>query len=240
VTDIPIDVLSLGTVKLPPDHPRAGERDCPVQAFLVRHPDGPFLVDSGVADDHELINDLYRPTVVPVVDALNGAGIDERDLVGIVNTHLHFDHCGQNRSLSSVPVHVQAAELEASTEPLFTIPEWAHIHAKRRRVVHGDEEIATGVHLVLTPGHTPGHQSVLIEAADGERRLIVGQCCYSCGEFRTGDVLAADMHDESFIRAGAESLERLRALGPSRAHFSHDRTVFTDHVQWRVDPSKRR
>lgn len=228
---VTVTVLSLGEVHLPDWHPRAGDRTCAIQAFLIRHPDGPVLVDTGVGSDHDLINEIYRPTVVPIVNALNAAGVDERDLRAIVNTHLHFDHCGQNRSLPSTPVYVQAPELAAAEAPMFTVPEWAFIHTDRKRIVHGDEEIAPGVHLIPTPGHTPGHQSILVDGQDGPE-LIVGQCCYTCTEYEAGQVSPSDIHDETLLEAGVESLARLRQLRAEVAYFSHDHNVHRRQAVW--------
>ncbi len=224
-TGVSISPLALGSVTLPDTHPRAVEGDCLIQGFVIHHPDGPIVVDTGVADDHDRLNELYQPVVVPLIDALNSAEVDERDVVGIVNTHLHFDHCGQNRALPTVPVYVQAAELEAAQLPRFTIPEWAEISPERRRVIDGDDEIAAGVTVVATPGHTPGHQSVVVRSGD-RIEVIVGQCCCTCEEFRSGSLLPADMHDESMLDQGHASLDRLRRLDPAAGYFSHDAAVF--------------
>ncbi len=220
-----ISTLSLGSVKLPDAHPRAAEGDALIQGFVIHHPDGPIVVDTGVADDHDRLNELYQPTAVPLIDALNSVGVDEREVAGIINTHLHFDHCGQNRTLPSVPVYVQAAELAAALLPRFTIPEWAEITPERQRVIDGDAEIAAGVTVVATPGHTPGHQSIVVRSGD-RVEVIVGQCCYTCSEFSSGTLLPADMHDESMLDQGRASLERLRRLDPAAGYFSHDTTIF--------------
>ncbi len=221
-----VDVLELGEVMLPDWHPRAADGTCVIRGFAIRHPDGVILFDTGVAGDHEWVNDMFRPTVVPIVEAVNGAGIDERDVVGIVNSHLHFDHCGQNRFLPEVPVYAQQAELDAVEQPRFTIQEWARIDPGRVRLVDGDEEIASGVHVLSTPGHTPGHQSMLIEHGGGGPTLLAGQCCYTCAEFAAGEVAPKDVHDESFMTTALESLARLRSLHPSVTHLAHDRQPY--------------
>ncbi len=107
-----VTVLPLGVVRLPDWHPRAADGSYVIQGYAIEHPDGVILFDTGVADDHPVINEVYEPTMVPIVDALGAVGIDERDVTAIVDSHLHFDHCGQNRSLPSVPVYVQQSEYE--------------------------------------------------------------------------------------------------------------------------------
>lgn len=221
-----LDVLDLGRVTLPDWHPLAATDGVAIiRGFAITHPDGVFLFDTGVADDHELLNEMYQPSAVPIVEAVNGAGIDERDIAGIVNSHLHFDHCGQNRFLAGVPVFVQRAELEAIEIPRYTIPEWARIDDDRRRTLDGDEEIAPGVHVLSTPGHTPGHQSVMIDHGEDRRTLLVGQACYTCAQFETGEVRDDNVHDDSWMPAALESLRRLRSLHAQIAHFSHDDRV---------------
>lgn len=221
---ITVEVLQLGSVRLPANHPRAADRTCLIQAFLIHHPDGLILVDTGCADDNPIINEMYSPDVVSVIGALNAVNIDERDVVAIVNTHLHFDHCGQNRLFPNTPVWVQQAELAAASQPHFTVPGWAEINPARQRLVDGDAVIADGLTLIATPGHTPGHQSLLIES-DQQRELLVGQACYTCEEFLAGEPEPADMHDKSLLAVGQESLDRLRSLGSTTARFSHDRRV---------------
>ena len=180
-----------------------------------------------VGHGHPLIDDLYKqPTITPIIEALHTIGIDERDVTAIVNSHLHFDHCGQNHVLPSVPVYVQSAELAAAQLPHYTIAEWAYIEPDRRRVVDGDEEIAPGVQILATPGHTPGHQSLLVQGPDGQAQLVAGQCCYTCAEFNAGAVAADNIHDETYRDVAAETIGRLRRLDIAAVHFSHDRTIY--------------
>lgn len=124
-----------------------------------------------------------------VVHALAEVGVRPEAIDVVAMTHLHFDHSGgaTRRTASGVePVFqrarhvVQAAELRDATHP----------HERNRAsylgesflplvsaglidAVEGEAELLPGVRVVPTPGHTPGHQSVLIEA-EGERVLFLG------------------------------------------------------------------
>ena len=162
-----IDRLVLATVTTVPEwHPEYDTfTPFPVNAWVIRHPDGVILVDTGVGLGNGLIDDWYHPHATPLTAALDIVGVVPSDIVAVVLSHLHFDHCGQQGALAA-PVYVQATEFEAAQTPGYTVTEWATIPDDRFRLVHGDETIAEGVHLLSTPGHTPGHQSVLIEAAD--------------------------------------------------------------------------
>ena len=103
-----IDRLLLADLALPDWHPRFGEGRCIVYADVVHHPDGPILFDTGVGTGSELIERLYEPLVWPVAERLAAVGVEAADLVAVVISHLHFDHCGQQLSLGA-PVYVQRA-----------------------------------------------------------------------------------------------------------------------------------
>jgi N-acyl homoserine lactone hydrolase len=215
-----IDRLELAELALPEWHPRAADGSCVVLGYVVHHPDGPVVFDTGVGHGSELIEDLYHPTVHDLVGRLAEVGVDERDVVAVVCSHLHFDHCGQNAALAA-PVHVQAAERAAATAPGFTIPEWATLPDERWRVVDGDAELADGLRVVATPGHTPGHQSVVVAGGD-DVVVLGGQCTYTAAEFADGTVAVEDAHDASWHPTAVDSLSRLRSFRPTRTLFSHD------------------
>jgi N-acyl homoserine lactone hydrolase len=165
----------------------------------------------------------YHPRITPLLEALGGAGVAPSDVIAVVVSHLHFDHCGQLGALAA-PVYVQAAEFEAAQEPGYTVPEWAAISEDRLRLVHGDHYIAEGISLLSTPGHSPGHQSVLVEAR-GERAVIAAQCAFQAAELRSGQPAASNCHGDSWQEAAAKSLNRIRDLAPLTAHLSHDAEV---------------
>jgi glyoxylase-like metal-dependent hydrolase (beta-lactamase superfamily II) len=190
-----------------------------VHAWVIRHPDGPVLVDTGIGPGHALIEEWYRPRVTLLADALAGIGLGVGDIAAVVVSHLHFDHCGQLPALAA-PVHVQADEHRAAQAEGYTVPEWADIPADRLRLVRGDDEIAPGIRLLATPGHTPGHQSVVVEAA-GDRVVLAAQCAYRASELRTGEPSPTNC-DAGGREAGRASLARVRALGPCLCHLSHD------------------
>lgn len=217
-----VNRLRLAEVTLPEGHPplpdgRDGYR---IFSYLIDHPDGPLLVDTGVGMGNDLIDEVYNPKVTPIEDALTKHGVRVEDVTAIVNTHLHYDHCGQNHSLDA-PVYVQQAEVEAARKPGYTVPEWAAIPPGRLREIDGDATIADGVKVLATPGHTPGHQSVLIESQAG-CAVIAGQAVFWAGEWEDRRVSELNAEDTS---AGQPSLERLQALQPLAVYFSHDDTV---------------
>jgi glyoxylase-like metal-dependent hydrolase (beta-lactamase superfamily II) len=222
-----IDRLTLATVtSVPTMHPEYDTfAPFPVHAWVIRHPDGMILVDTGIGLGNGDIDEWYHPEATPLTPALGEVGLAPSDIAAVVISHLHFDHCGQQNILSA-PTYVQAIELEASKAPGYTIPDWADIPKDRLRLVLGDDEIADGIRLLSTPGHTPGHQSVLIEAGD-ERVVIAAQCAYRSEELRTGQPASSNLYDESWADEALHSLQRLRALAPVTTHLSHDSEIVT-------------
>lgn len=220
-----VDRLRLASVtKLPGWHSALpnGSSGYDVFAYLIHHPTGPILVDTGIGIGSAFIDELYEPSVTPLDDALRNVGVSVGDLLAVVNTHLHFDHCGQN-STTPAPCYVQRAEVESAKKPRYTVPEWASIPGDRLRQLDGEAEIADGVVMLPTPGHTPGHQSVLVESTAG-RAVIAGQAAWHHVEWNSG---TADEGNAGEVAAAQRSLDALRALDPRFVYFSHDSHTVT-------------
>src|ERR1044072_2184001 len=92
-----------------------GER-WPGYIHVVEHPQGRVLVDTGLLDSPPELNEECSPRFDP--DAI------PRDVICVINTHLHFDHCGGNRLFAGMPIYVQRVEREAARAEDYTIPEW--------------------------------------------------------------------------------------------------------------------
>ena len=217
-----IDIVPMGRVtRVPEWYPVTAGSAFEVHGFVIHHPEGAIVVDAGIGDGDEFIDELYAPQTVDIRDSLASCGVDLESVQAVVLTHLHFDHCGQARRLGA-PTFVQRAELQAALVPGYTVPEW--IPDGDVRLVDGDLVIAAGVRLLATPGHTFGHQSVAVEAEDG-RAVIVGQVCYRGQDFAAPEPVPDC--DEDMVDLAGSSIERLRALAPATFYFSHDDQVLS-------------
>ena len=212
--------LALGHVT-PRRGPFAGKR-APILAFLIRHPQGPLLVDTGVGSGHDGIDSLYAQELVSLRDALAANGCAPSEIKAVINMHLHFDHCGQNRLFAGTPIYVQAAEYEAADAYAYTVPEWFQFAGAKYEQLTGEAEIARGVSVLPTPGHTPGHQSVLVDVEDG-LAIIAGHAAYTAAEYADEEPApGGDWDDEAYAR----SLVLLKELAPRRVYFSHDPVIW--------------
>jgi N-acyl homoserine lactone hydrolase len=157
----------------------------PVFAWAIRTGEGTILVDTGMIDSTPELDEEWRPTLYPERIP--------RNVSLVVNTHLHFDHCGGNRLFAGLPIHVQRVEREAAREPGYTVPEWVEFDGARYVELDGEAEIAPGVRVLPTPGHPLGHQSVLVETDDG-LVVVAGDVAYRWEDFEAagGAILALD------------------------------------------------
>src|SRR3954463_12347201 len=96
-----------------------GER-MPVYVHVIDHPNGRVLVDTGLTELHPAVADLD-----PRLHPLNKQDFDLAGIDIVVNTHLHFDHCGGNHLFAGRPIYVQRRELDdARSLADYTIREW--------------------------------------------------------------------------------------------------------------------
>jgi N-acyl homoserine lactone hydrolase len=228
VGDVRVVPFLVSELRLPPDEQEAlGREWWPSYAHAVIHGEGVFLFDNGVGTGNAEIERAYAPRVTPIEDALARHGVSLADVTGAANCHLHFDHSGQNVRLpKGVPIFVQRREWERVHEPDYTVPEWIDAPGLVYEVIDGETEVAAGLRLIPTPGHTHGHQSLLIEASDGVVALA-GQAVQSRAEWEG----ASDEAHSGAASAGdpyayPRSVERLRWLEPVRVHFAHDPAIW--------------
>jgi N-acyl homoserine lactone hydrolase len=130
-------------------------------------------------DSRPDLDETFAPVPHPLPDEL----VDRVALV--INTHLHFDHCGGNRRFAGTPIHVQARELADGISGETYVNEWVDFAGANYVEHDGEAEVLPGIRLLPTPGHTEGHQFVLVDTADG---LVVlgGDVAYTFRELGNG------------------------------------------------------
>ena len=194
-------------------------KEWPVHGFVVTHPGGAVLVDTGCGGPDEVLND-WRVVNRSVADALAGLDMTPADIDLVINTHLHFDHCGQNAVFSRVPCYVQRTELDRAKRESPDLYDWFGFMNARWELLDGDIEILPGLSVITTPGHTVGHQCVVV-ATSGQADLLIGDAAYTPHQFAgppDKDVLPGQA---SNLVAWRGSLDRIRSLEPDRVHFCH-------------------
>ena len=220
--------LHLAKLHLPEDESWPAGMPFPVVAHAVTHRDGVFLFDTGLGTGRPEIDEELSPERVSLPEALGAHGIDMADITAVANCHLHVDHSGQNGLFPSRPIFVQRREWAMVHEPDYTIPEWVDVPGLSYEVLDGEHEVAPGLRVIPTPGHAPGHQSLVVETGEGNV-LIAGQALLSLLEWNgeadealSGEPPPDDERHEAYVA----SVRRLRELDPVRVHFVHDPEVW--------------
>jgi len=170
----------------------------PVFAYAVTTDVGLVLVDTGMTDSTPELDAEWGPVLRPWPEL--------GKVAAVVNTHLHFDHCGGNRRFAGTPTYVQRAELAAAKEPDYLV-EWARFPGESYVELDGDAGLFAGVSVLFTPGHSAGHQSVVVETADG-LVVLAGDVTHSLEELHDG---------------ATPSIRRVHELRPDLVYLSHHR-----------------
>jgi glyoxylase-like metal-dependent hydrolase (beta-lactamase superfamily II) len=166
----------------------------PVFAFLVRANGEYGLIDTGqkvagIKDPEKIWGErakVFIPDLAEeddIAHRLGQIGLKATDISWVIHTHLHWDHTGGNHHFPGADFYVQKKEYAYAKYPdAFYSASYMANHfgvVKHYHLIEGDKEVSSGVWAVSSPGHTPGHQSVLLHMCDGRRILVAGDAVYS-------------------------------------------------------------
>jgi N-acyl homoserine lactone hydrolase len=212
----------------------------PVWSGMLRTSAGIVLFDTGLHPVHVDRPDATygaQSAVKPVMDRADAivarlaeVRVRPDDVAIVVNSHLHFDHAGNNGAFPKATFVVQGEHLAfAKGKPNFPgvywdIPELTYLP------VTGRTRVAPGVEVVPTPGHAPGHQSLVIDLPETGRVVLCGDAAFTRENLERGEIRAPDE------TAAKKSLALIRSL----VNDDLDR-VFTSHdvaswPRWRHSP----
>jgi 4-pyridoxolactonase len=202
----------------------------PAYALLVDHPDGLFMVDTGFDLEHtNRVLPFELPEQTPaqtIPEQLRACGYEPGDVDTLIMSHLHFDHCGGNKHLPHAKVVLHEKELPQAREPQpferlgYSDRSW-DIDGLNIETISGDVEIASGLHLLETPGHTVGHYSLLVDSTVRRPMLFAIDVVYCVEAYEKG--VQPGFHNDP--TAGVRSIARIKQLAEehgAEVFFSHD------------------
>ena len=215
----------------------AGEVRLPIPSYLIEHPKGTALFDTGMHPDCQRdpaaragarIAALFRfdyGAGEDVAARLQALGRDPAKIDLVVNSHLHFDHVGGTECIPNATVVVQRREWQAGQDPEMAAARGFNRRdydlGHKLRLVDGEHDLFDDGAVVLlpTPGHTPGHQSLKVRLPTGDV-VLAADACYFCRTLRERRLPMTSWDPEAMLR----SLDRLAALeaGGARLIFGHD------------------
>jgi N-acyl homoserine lactone hydrolase len=209
----------------------------PIPAYLIEHPKGTALFDTGMHPDCQrdpvgrvgrraagLFAFDYHPGE-EISARLNALGHDPGKVDLIINSHFHFDHVGGNALIPNATLLVQRREWETGMDPELATPlgfdprdfDLGH----KVRLVDGEHDVFGDGSVVCLPthGHTPGHQSLKLRLAAGDI-VLAADSCYFCRTLRERR-LPRFVYDRDGMLASLDRLAGLEA-GGARIFFGHD------------------
>lgn len=217
---LPVGEVCVGWDVLAPGVRSGGRVHIPVWSFLIKTDNGhTIVVDTGLhpgnIDDphytnrHEskaMYQDIFHHGMRSedyLLRRLADLHVAPEEVTDVINTHLHYDHCGNNRLFKNAKIWVQREQYEEAKEDpggayeqeLWDDPSLTY------ELVDGEPELFPGVTIVRSPGHAPGHQSVLIDLKNDGKFILCGDA-----------IILREMLEHDSWGAGA-NLEELRQTG---------------------------
>jgi glyoxylase-like metal-dependent hydrolase (beta-lactamase superfamily II) len=185
----------------------------PIYVFYLDGGDEKILIDTGLEQFvvPEELGRQYGLEILEFEDALQTVGARPEDIDLIIHTHLHNDHCENDYKCTKAKIVTQKAEYEffKNPHPLDHRYYPDLLDGLDVELVEGDTVLREGIELILTPGHTPGGQSVAVQTSAG-RAIITGFCCNAANFPAGGPAVIPGVHTDVF--AAYESVNKIREM----------------------------
>ena len=174
-----IKPLHLGDITRPKANMIYGYKGTEVQDFplIAYYLEGNYkiLVDTGGSHPEsaqgKLVKPYRRSPEQELEAALKRIGVDPEEIDYVILTHFHWDHAGNNHLFPQATLLCQKSEYESLFDPLFAEDKGYDRESILKcsyELLDGDRQLAPGISVVLTPGHTPGMQSVVVDTEIGK------------------------------------------------------------------------
>jgi glyoxylase-like metal-dependent hydrolase (beta-lactamase superfamily II) len=200
----------------------AGETvEIPYHSYLIEDAEANVLVDTSSSVRWKQLHSKALVKFWPVHmkpeerpdRMLQSVGFSPDDIDYVVNTHLHYDHCGNNAMFPNATFLVQETELSHAAFPGWWeafpyVRKVFDISGLKYRSLEGDFEVIPGVKLIQTPGHTEGHQSVVVELEKSKVVVLAGDAIYLRENLE--DPILPGLYVDA--RRYAESMQRIRDI----------------------------
>jgi len=153
--------------------------DAVLNSLFIRSGNDRILVDTGGGELGQAFIQVTRPNGRNLINELQAIGVSPTDITMVINTHLHWDHSGYNSAFKNAKFFVNKEELRYAYSPDKFMK---NMYARSTfdfglefEPVSGEYKVVEGVTIIPTPGHTVGHQSVLIET-EKSKFIFCGDC----------------------------------------------------------------
>jgi N-acyl homoserine lactone hydrolase len=195
-----------------------------LRPLLVRTEKEAILVDTGIGNlppNYQRFHEVIRSREEELSHSLKTAGLKPSDVTMVVNTHLHFDHCGNNRMFENSKFLIQTDEVRYAYFPdrfmrVSYLRDFFDIEGDYLPV-RGRYEIENGVEIIPTPGHTIGHQSLVVKWKN--RNIVYTGDAAPLPENIEKRNITGMIYDSAM---GVQSIDTLRRIENPVYIYSHD------------------
>jgi len=216
--------------------------DIPVISVLIDTDDGYVLYDTGIdpaglTDPENTWGEKAKAikTMTAEHDIRNQLavlGLKPSDIRYVVNSHFHYDHTGGNRFFTESTIIVQKAEYRFGLYPDHVVSEvylqHQFNHPLKYKLIEGDTEVVEGVYITASYGHSPGHQSLIVEMPKSGTAVLVGDAMYCKDNFEKnippGNAWNMPMMVESINR-----LVHIAKRSEGKLYITHDPIFWDEH-----------
>lgn len=215
-------------------------RELAVPCYLIDHPKGLLLWDTGLpsalagtqtfTEVSEGVAALYPKSLSAQLGELGWA---TSDIDKIAFSHLHFDHAGSANLFTQSQLLIQRDEYVAAFEEadqfvgIFDPAQYGKLADARRRVLTGDHDVFgdDSVHIIAAPGHTPGHQVLLVRLA-GQGSILLSGDLYHFQFNREQRRVPAFNFDAELSQKSMSKVEALLEQEQATFWLQHDKRLF--------------
>jgi N-acyl homoserine lactone hydrolase len=196
-----------------------------LKPLLVLTEDERILVDTGIGElppQYEKFHKVRRSADQTMQIQLQEFGLKPEDITVVINTHLHFDHCGNNKLFRNARFYVQADELRYAYAPdrfqkAAYLREFFDVDVDYE-MPKGRYRVCKDVAIVPTPGHSIGHQSVVIHGSAG-KVVYCGDAAPLRENLEKRNIPGVLYRADQALK----SIDRLLAIEDAKYVFSHEK-----------------
>jgi glyoxylase-like metal-dependent hydrolase (beta-lactamase superfamily II) len=231
--------------KLTPADPKNRIR-LALNCLLIKANEKSVLVDTGIGDKFDSkLEEMYRlERTEGIISSMANLGVQPQNIDVVINTHLHFDHCGGNTVEENgeyVPTFprakyvIQEKDWQAAlntdekTRSSYRRSDFMPLEeAGQLTLVDGEYEVTPGVRVIATTGHTRGHQSVLI-TSNGHDALYLGDLIPTTYHLKIPYLTGYDQYPVDLIKCKKDIIKKA-AEDNWLLIFEHDPNIMFAHV----------
>jgi N-acyl homoserine lactone hydrolase len=163
----------------------------PYHVYLIDDPDGVTLVDTGSSvrwkerhpEQLQKVSPVHLTEEEHLDRLLSSIGFTPDKVNNVINTHLHYDHCGNNEMFPRARFYVNELEMAHALAPGWWesfnyVRSVFDIDQLRYEQVSGEFDVTPSIRIIPTPGHTAGHQSVVVSLEKTGTVVLAGDAVY--------------------------------------------------------------